>query len=72
MTGAEEPVRPTLRIVRGAPGEAEIAALVAVLAAGATGAEDGPAAPGSQWSAPARLVRPGVTPSGWWASALPR
>ncbi len=71
MSTEEHP--PTLRIVRGDPTAEEIAALVAVLAA-ATGGE-APAEPtghGSQWAPPVRLMRPAVSPSGWWESALPR
>jgi hypothetical protein len=73
VTGADDSDRPALRIVRGAPTEQEIAALVTVLAAAGAAADDvDPKPPGSQWAAPHRLTRPVVTPSGWWASALPR
>jgi hypothetical protein len=67
--------RPLLRIVRGNLGPEEIAALVAVLAAASTAGgqpEAGQQAPASQWAPPARLLRPDVHPSGWWASSLPR
>jgi hypothetical protein len=67
------PTPPALRIVRGAPTADELAALVVVLAAAAGGPEE-TAAPAevSQWAAPARLMRPTVVPTGWWASSLPR
>jgi Acyl-CoA carboxylase epsilon subunit len=62
---------PLLRVVRGEPSPEELAALVAVLAAGTAAA---PAArpPRSAWSDPARLLgvhAPG--PSAWRRSALP-
>jgi hypothetical protein len=64
---------PALRIVRGAPTDDELAALVMVLASAAGGPqEQPPAAEASQWAAPARLMRPTVAPTGWWASSLPR
>ncbi len=73
MTGAEQEVRPALRIVRGAPTAEEIAALVTVLAAVSGGAgPSGTDQPTSQWAPPARLVRTSAEPSGWWESALPR
>ena len=72
---AEHQDRPALRIVRGDPSAEEVAALVTVLAAAAAAAPAGeapPAATGSQWAPPGRLLRAPVSPSGWWASALPR
>jgi len=64
---------PTLRIVRGDPTAEEIAALVAVLSAASGGeAPEQPEGHGSQWAPPARLMRPAMSPSGWWESALPR
>ena len=65
---------PLLRVVRGEPTAEELAALVAVVAARATG-EGGPgAARRTAWNDPARLVRTPVHvgPGGWRASALPR
>jgi hypothetical protein len=63
---------PALRILRGDPSAEELAALVAVLAAASGAAEaPEPARDESQWAPPARLVRAPMTPSGWWASALP-
>ncbi|MDH3959075.1 MAG: acyl-CoA carboxylase subunit epsilon [Actinomycetota bacterium] len=71
MSTEEHP--PTLRIVRGDPTAEEIAALVAVLSAASGGEEpEQPEGHGSQWAPPARLMRPAMSPSGWWESALPR
>ena len=72
MSTEEHP--PTLRIVRGDPTPEEIAALVAVLSAASGGEapDEGPAGHGSQWAPPARLMRPAMSTSGWWESALPR
>lgn len=67
---------PFLRIVRGDPSDAEIAALVAVLATAAVGAErDRRHRPSvGAWSAPTgrmrRVIRAG--PGGWRASAAAR
>jgi hypothetical protein len=68
-----------LRIVRGDPSDAEIAALIAVIAglagAGLTnGRAPEPTAPRSVWADPARRVRacPHPGPGGWRASTLPR
>jgi acyl-CoA carboxylase epsilon subunit len=63
-----------LRIVRGAPDDAQIAALVAVLSAASAqvAPAQAPAATASQWAPPERLLRAPVHPSGWWASSLPR
>ena len=65
---------PALRIVRGEVTAEELAALVTVLAAASGGGEPtGPAGgPVAQWAPPARLVRPGMAPTGWWESSLPR
>ncbi|MFI0487450.1 acyl-CoA carboxylase subunit epsilon [Actinomadura sp. 9N215] len=74
--------KPFLRIVRGDPGPAEIAALVAVLTARARAAAtavDGGATRPSRWADRSRLVRGTFAgeprPRGrgaWRASALPR
>ena len=67
--------RPLLRIVKGDPTAEELAALVAVLEATASG---GPTAaarrPVSQWAAAHRRLRTTFPsgPSGWRASAMPR
>jgi hypothetical protein len=74
MAPVENRATPLLRVVRGEPSAAELAALVAVVTARATpGAQSG-AAPRTAWDDPARLVRAAVSPGpgGWRASALPR
>ena len=66
---------PTLRIVKGEPTAAEVAALVAVVAASGTEPEPGAAPrPQSVWSSRGRLVRPPQRPGpgAWRASAWPR
>jgi hypothetical protein len=72
---AEEPGRtgePFLRVLRGRPTDAEVAALVAVLAARAGSTVEDPE-PRSGWADPARrlasLPRPG--PDAWRRSGLP-
>jgi hypothetical protein len=64
---------PLLRVVRGDPTPAELAALIAVVGARSAGAEAEPAPP-SRWNRPATLLRrplhPG--PGGWKAGPLPR
>lgn len=72
----DAPARPVLRIVRGEPDAAEIAALTVVLAA-AGGEPEGEApdpAPASTWARRVDLVRGPVHPGpgGWRASARPR
>lgn len=65
--------RPVLRVVRGDPGPAELAAVVAVLTArSAPGAADS-ATPTSAWADRARAIRSGGThgPWGWRASSYP-
>jgi hypothetical protein len=72
---AASPRRPFLRIVKGDPTEAEIAALVAVLqAAAAAAGTSPPRKPHSAWSAPHRRLRtmPPSGPGAWRASSLPR
>ncbi|MDD7939981.1 acyl-CoA carboxylase epsilon subunit [Actinomycetospora lutea] len=82
MSEDEAPARPVLRIVRGEPDAAEIAALTAVLAAagggggGGGGGDEAPddPAPRSGWARHVDLVRAPVHPGpgGWRASARPR
>lgn len=76
MNGGEEaPVRPFLRVVRGAPDAAELAALTVVLAAVGGEDEDVPEpTPASGWARHVDLVRGPVHPGpdGWRASARPR
>jgi hypothetical protein len=76
--GDGEGTEPYLRVVRGAAGPEEIAALVATLtaiaAARSRAAEEAkPAAVRSNWNARARLLRAPVHPAagGWRRSALP-
>ena len=73
---ATTPARPVLRIVRGEPDAAEIAALTAVLAAaGGGGGDEAPdTTPRSGWARHVDLVRGPVHPGpgGWRASARPR
>ena len=68
------PQRPFLRVVKGNPSDEEVAALVAVLQAAATGTAPAPARPAREWSAPHRRLRTTLPsgPGGWRASALPR
>lgn len=57
---------PVLRVVRGRPSDAELAALVTVLqAVAATPTASAPARPAPLWGAPATLVRRGTGPVGW-------
>jgi hypothetical protein len=56
---------PLVRVVRGAPAEIELAALVTVLAARST-KMDSPAA--SAWS---RSARPSTRPASWRQSGMP-
>ena len=64
--------RPVLRIVRGEPDAAELAALTVVLAS-AGGEPETEAAPRSGWARRTDLVRAPVRhgPDGWRASARP-
>ncbi|MEU0464791.1 MULTISPECIES: acyl-CoA carboxylase epsilon subunit [unclassified Amycolatopsis] len=79
MSESEEtpPARPLLRIVRGDPSEAELAALTAVVAAAASAPGDEPEKPErtSFWADRAALVRQPLPQPGsgvWRASAWPR
>lgn len=70
---------PVIRVVRGHPTPVQLAALTAVLTAGAGAADDdgsgpGTRTPGTLWTARSRFARPrpAVGPGGWRASALPR
>ena len=72
---ADAPARPVLRVVRGTPTDAELAAVVAVLAAAGDGGGSAPEpAPPSRWASRAALVRrvPTPGPGAWRASAGPR
>ncbi|WP_433786550.1 acyl-CoA carboxylase epsilon subunit [Actinomycetospora sp. CA-101289] len=75
MSEDEAPARPLLRIVRGEPDAAELAALTVVLAAAGGGDDEAPEPPPpSTWSRRVDLVRGPVhpAPGGWRASARPR
>ncbi|MFD9894542.1 acyl-CoA carboxylase epsilon subunit [Amycolatopsis sp. NPDC059027] len=72
---SETPERPLLRIVRGNPSDAEVAALTAVVAAVAASPAPPPAARRTSWwadraSALRRPLHPGE--GAWRASAFPR
>lgn len=71
--GLPAPAEPLLRVVRGGPSDAELAALVAVLAARPAPAEP-PAVVRGAWADPATLVRQPLAPGvgGWRRSGLPR
>ncbi|MDO5740857.1 MAG: acyl-CoA carboxylase subunit epsilon [Ornithinimicrobium sp.] len=66
---------PVLRVVRGNPSAAQLAALTVVLSAAGGGevSGDGPRRR-TLWTAKSRYARPrpAVGPGGWRASALPR
>ncbi len=68
----EQPERPALRIV-GSATATEVAALVAVMSRLSGAVEAEPEEPlAANWSAPERLVRRQVAPTGWWEAGLPR
>ncbi|HEX5189023.1 MAG TPA: acyl-CoA carboxylase epsilon subunit [Streptosporangiaceae bacterium] len=76
-TDAATGTRPFISVVRGQPTEAELAAVVTVLAARAAAAAAVPAperASRSSWSDASRLMREPVVPGqgAWRRSALPR
>jgi hypothetical protein len=73
-TGADEAPRPVLHVVKGSPDDAELAALVTVVAALARGSAAEPAPPRSLWRDRHRNIRPpiGPGPGAWRASGLPR
>jgi len=72
--------RPVLSVLRGEPTEAELAAVIAVLAVAsrAAAARAGPPTPAgasrSAWSAPSRRLRESLSPGpgAWRRSAFPR
>ncbi|HEX2130603.1 MAG TPA: acyl-CoA carboxylase subunit epsilon [Actinophytocola sp.] len=72
MTTGSEGVRPVLRVVRGAPTDDEVAALVvAVSALSAPGDTVAPTRPRSRWAERSALVRRPLQhgPGAWRASA---
>ncbi|WP_130014593.1 acyl-CoA carboxylase subunit epsilon [Serinicoccus sediminis] len=71
----DQPQPPVLRVVRGRPTPAQLAALTVVLTAAGDGERSEGADPRrTLWTARARYARPrpSVGPGGWRASALPR
>lgn len=66
--------RPVLRVVSGSPSPDELAVVVAVLTARATGRPAAPAPTMSLWSRKSRNVRPPLHPGAgaWRASMMPR
>jgi hypothetical protein len=70
--GDDATARPMLRVVRGAPDDVELAALVAVVAAASAAAVVAPRPVRSQWADPARSVRGPLPTGGWRASSAPR
>ncbi len=76
MTGAEEGAgRPVLRVVKGSPDDAELAALVTVVAAlAARGSAATTPRTRSLWHDRHRNIRPpiGPGPGAWRASGMPR
>ncbi|CAB5030630.1 unannotated protein [freshwater metagenome] len=71
-TSEQVPERPVLRIIRGAPTAAELAALIAVVAAAsAVGEADAPRRR-SAWAAPDRSMRVPLNSGGWRSSLAPR
>lgn len=73
MSGNDDTPHPTLQVVTGDPEPAELAALIAVVAAHRAHTDPDPVAR-SLWAAKSRLVRPPLRPGpgAWRASALPR
>jgi hypothetical protein len=74
MTSPPSPDRPLVRVVSGNPDPAELAALIAVVAARAQ--EDASVSPEAEsvWSAKSRQVRPSLRPgpNAWRTSTWPR
>lgn len=70
--GPQEPLRPLLRVVRGAPSAEELAALLAVLTARASRPPDTSTSV-SPWVERSRYLRRPLSPGpgGWRSSALP-
>ncbi|GAA1181905.1 hypothetical protein GCM10009584_25090 [Ornithinimicrobium humiphilum] len=68
------PELPVIRVERGNPTPAQLAALTVVLAAASGGEQAPPQQRRTLWTARSRFARPrpAVGPGGWRASALPR
>ncbi len=71
--GELTPARPLLRVVRGNPSPEELAALLALVAARGSGAEQPEPAPPSRWASRAAGLRRPLSPGpgAWRASGLP-
>jgi hypothetical protein len=69
-----DPGRPLLRVVRGTPTREELAAVVAVLAAGSAAPAAAPPAPAGRplWAVPVLRAPLAPGPGAWRASGLPR
>jgi hypothetical protein len=72
--GQSSEARPVLRVVRGEPTPAELAALVAVLAARSSPEAPAPSVTPSLWRDRASMLRAPLLPGpgSWRASGLPR
>jgi len=72
--GTPEERRALFRVVRGAPSDAELAALTVVLAAVASGGDDVAPAPRDRWSDPSSALRTPLRPGprAWRTSFWPR
>jgi hypothetical protein len=68
----EQSAAPALRVVRGNPDAAELAALVTVLAAASASAASSPRPQRSAWAAHDRSVRAPLPAGGWARSTAPR
>jgi hypothetical protein len=73
VSAGEQPGVPVIRVLRGAPGPEQLAALAVVLSRAAPTPEP-PRGQGTLWTQRSRYARPrpAVGPGGWRASALPR
>jgi hypothetical protein len=71
VSAEETPARPLLRVVRGEPDDAELAALIAVVSARAGAAAPAPEPEPNAWTDRSRLVRRELPhgPGAWRASA---
>ena len=71
MTSDQEPQRPILRVVRGEPDDAELAALIAVVSARASAPATAEEPVPNAWNDRTRLVRRELPhgPGAWRASA---
>lgn len=74
MTGdqQEQPTRPLLTVLRGAPTPEQLAALIAVVSSRGGGGEPDAPAPRSLWARPVLRTALSPVPGAWRASSLPR